>query len=117
ALIYTPLEITNTTEILNEILESNDNSSESLQKLRRVSFNHEKFTPDDVSLVSKFLQKIDKNKNINVETIGDIINNVLKIDKKTLCESQMDASATDQILYYTDLIVQNQKYGSEFQSK
>ncbi|XP_063905190.1 uncharacterized protein LOC135124212 [Zophobas morio] len=92
---------------LKELLESNSTSSDILSRLAQVTSTPKGFVSSDVVLIGLILQKIRTHKDINLNLLGDTINNLQNFDKTVLETSQKERSATDSILYNIDTILQN----------
>jgi hypothetical protein len=111
-LVVTPVD-QNVTEILIDVLESDANSSEIIERLRRVSERYDEFVATDVLLTGQILKKVSDSEDIDLESLVQIVSNLHQIERDYLMESQMKDRATDTILFYVDAIVSRHKYQSQ----
>jgi hypothetical protein len=92
-----------------EVLESNDTVSDIIKRVHEITKRYHEFRSFDVYLLGKVLQKVSQDDDIDLTLLAYIINNVHKIKRGVLSASQNKTSATDMLLHYVDVILQNHK--------
>ncbi|XP_063905607.1 uncharacterized protein LOC135124469 [Zophobas morio] len=97
------------TQSLIDILTSDAASVEIISRLVQVVFRYNEFSSTDVFLTAAIIKKLSDQK-VNLELLTQIVNYIQNIERDNLVESQKLQMATDEILYYTDVIIENQEY-------
>jgi hypothetical protein len=100
-------DIDDVTELLTIIFQSNSTVSEKMSKLLILSQRYREFTSIDVYLVGQILEQVSPSVDIDLDILVRIISNMHKVKSDVLSQSQKEYAATDLILRYVDVIMQN----------
>jgi hypothetical protein len=100
-------DIDDVTELLTIIFQSNFTVSEKMSKLLILSQRYREFTSIDVYLVGQILEQVSPSVDIDLDILARIISNMHKVKSDVLSQSQKEYAATDLILRYVDVIIQN----------
>jgi hypothetical protein len=100
-------DIDDVTELLTIIFQSNSTVSEKMSKLLILSQRYREFTSIDVYLVGQILEQVSPSVDIDLDILARIISNMHKVKSDVLSQSQKEYAATDLILRYVDVIIQN----------
>jgi hypothetical protein len=100
-------DIDDVTELLTIIFQSNSTVSEKMSKLLILSQRYREFTSIDVYLVGQILQQVSPSVDIDLDILARIISNMHEVELDVLSQSQKEYAATDLILRYVDIIIQN----------
>jgi hypothetical protein len=100
-------DIDDVTELLTIIFQSNSTVSEKMSKLLILSQRDREFTSIDVYLVGQILEQVSPSVDIDLDILARIISNMHKVKSDVLSQSQKEYAATDLILRYVDVIIQN----------
>jgi hypothetical protein len=100
-------DIDDVTELLTIIFQSNSTVSEKMSKLLILSQRYREFTSIDVYLVGQILEQVSPSVDIDLDILARIISNMHKVKSDVLSQCQKEYAATDLILRYVDVIIQN----------
>jgi hypothetical protein len=100
-------DIDDVTDLLTIIFQSNSTVSEKMSKLLILSQRDREFTSIDVYLVGQILEQVSPSVDIDLDILARIISNMHKVKSDVLLQSQKEYAATDLILRYVDVIIQN----------
>jgi uncharacterized membrane protein len=104
-----------TTDLIDLLNTDTFDNSEVVERLAQISERYEDFVSQDVSLVGQVLGTMRDHSDIKLDSFAKMVDNLHKINRSILAESQLKDRATDSILFHIDAILQNSNQQSEIQ--